>query len=403
LINAAGRAAAGLGFRVPSLDEGALLGAARRRAGLEDFGPDSFRPGLRQLLASLEHEAALTAIGRMIARGQILGLLTNRLRLVEHRKRHPELANEQIRRPLFVLGLPRTGTTVLYGLLAQDPAHRSPLSWEVAFPCPPPETASYQSDPRIEQTDRQLDQLRRLVPGFDAVHPMAARLPQECVAITAFEFLSMQFEASYNVPSYQKWLGRQDLRPAYRFHRGVLQHLQSRCPGERWVLKSPGHLPAIDALLDEYPDAMTVHTHRDPLEVIASVSSLECMLRGGVSDDIDPRRIGRQQVALWGEVLGSAMAARERNADRAERFFDLHFPDLLADPIDCVRRIYAHFELEFTAEAERRMQSFLEENAQDKHGGHRYTLEMFGLDPTETAHSFEAYRQRFQIESAPRK
>jgi len=163
LVNALGRAASGLGLRLPSLSEESLLRAAEEATGLADFGPSGFRPGLHQLLASLERDAALNSIGRIFARGQIVDLLANRLRLLEHRKRHPDLANQRVERPLFVLGLPRTGTTILYGLLAQDPAHRSPLSWEVGFPCPPPRGETYHDDPRIGQMDRQLDQLRRCV------------------------------------------------------------------------------------------------------------------------------------------------------------------------------------------------------------------------------------------------
>jgi len=405
-INAAGRTAARLGLRFPRLDGEGLLAAARKETGLDDFGPDSFRPGLRELLASLERDAALTAIGRAVARGQILSLLSNRLRLIDHRNRHSELADEEIRRPLFVLGLPRTGTTILYGLLAQDPAHRSPLSWEVSFPCPPPEPATYATDARIAQTDQQLGQLDRLAPGFKAIHSMAAELPQECAAIFAYEFLSIQFEATFDVPSYQAWLDEQDMRPAYRFHRSFLQHLQSRHPGERWVLKTPGHLPAIDALLDVYPDAMIVQTHRDPLEVMASVSSLECILRGAVSDDIDPHAVGRQQVALWSQILRRGTAARDRAKGESDRFFDVHFADLLADPIDCVKRIYAHFSLPLTPEAEERMRRFLADNARDKHGVHHYTLETFGIDPAEAGRHFEEYCERFQVKrgalAAPR-
>jgi len=397
LLNALGRIASGLGLRLPSMREESLLRAATKATRLTDFGRDTFRRGLSQLLESLERDAALTSIGRLFAHGQITGLLATRLRLVEHRKRHPELARERVARPIFVLGLPRTGTTVLYGLLAQDPAHRSPLSWEVAFPCPPPREETYDCDPRIEQTDRQLDQLRRLAPGFDSIHPMAAGLPQECVAITALDFHSVQFSTTYRLPSYEKWLFEQDLRPAYRFHREFLQHLQSAYAKERWVLKSPGHLATIEALLDVYPDAMIVQTHRNPLEVLASVSSLHCVLRGAASDAVDPCEVGREQVELWSRTLRRGLAQRERVPDRAARFFDVRFPELLADPLDCVRRIYAHFDLELTQQARRRMARFLEANTRDKHGTHRYAPETFGIDPARDAREFEEYCRRFGL------
>jgi hypothetical protein len=398
LLNALGRSASRLGLRFPSLSEESLLRAARRATGLTDFGPGAFRRGLHRLLESLECDAALTPIGRLFARGQIVGLLATRLRLLEHRKRNPELANERVERPLFVLGLPRTGTTILYGLLAQDPAHRSPLAWEVAFPCPPPRGQTYREDPRIEQMDRQLDQLRRLAPGFDAIHPMAARLPQECVAITALDFHSIQFSTTFRLPSYEKWLFAQDLRPAYAFHREFLQHLQSNYAKERWVLKSPGHLATIEALLDVYPDAMIVQTHRNPLDVLASVSSLHCVLRSAASDAVDPFEVGREQIELWSRTLRRGLSQRERVTDRETRFFDVRFPDLLADPLECVRRIYAHFDLELAREAQQRMLRFLEANARDKHGTHRYAPETFGIDRVRDARHFEEYTRRFQLD-----
>jgi hypothetical protein len=395
-INAVGRATAAVGLRLPNLAEDGLLAAARAETKLADFGPEGFRAGLRTLLQSLETEAELTTVGRMMARGQILNLLTNRLQLTHHRKRHPEIADEPIRRPLFVLGLPRTGTTILYGLLAQDPAVRSPLAWEVSLPCPPPEAASYASDPRIRRADEQFARLAQLAPGFDAIHPIGSKLPQECVAIFAHEFKSVQFEAAFDVPSYQNWLETQDMRATYRFHREFLQHLQSRCPGERWVLKSPGHLPFVDTLLGEYPDAMIVQTHRDPVEVIGSVSSLECILRGAASDAIDPHAIGAQQVDLWSRQIARGMQAR-RNAGREERFFDVQFREFLADPFECVKKIYAHFSLPFSNEVEARMRSFYRDNARDKHGVHRYRLSDFGIDRDEAARHFAEYYDAFQI------
>ncbi len=395
LINTAGRVAGRVGLWNPRFDEEALLTAARRATCFDDFGPESFREGLRQLIASLEHEAELTLAGWLATRDVIVNQLVNRLRLVDHRKCHPELATEEIRRPLFVIGLPRTGTTILYELLVQLPGHRAPLSWELAAPCPPPEAATYESDPRMAETERVFDQIRRLAPHFEAIHPIGARLPQECLIIQMIDFHSIQFHVSYNVPTYQDWLEHQDLRPTYRFHHDVLQHLQSRNPGGRWILKSPAHLLALDALLDVYPDAMIVQTHRDPVEVMASVSSLHCALRSLASDAVDPRTVGRQQVELWSRLMTRAISMRDRVAGADERFFDIHFEDLLADPVDCVRRICRHFQIEFTAEA--RLQRFMQDRPRDKHGVHAYTPAMFGLDPRTVSRRFDDYRERFHI------
>jgi len=397
LLNAAGRTVQRLGFGRPTLDEASLIEAAHEETGLEDFGPDRFRSGLRTLIESLEHESRLSPLGRAAARREFVGHLANRLRVLEHRKRHPEVAAEEIRRPLFVIGMARTGTTLLFGLLAQDPAHRSPLTWEVSSPCPPPETATYDSDPRIEEAERRFEAMKRAIPGFEAIHPVGARLPQECLLIHAMDFHSVLFEATYNVPSYQRWLELQDMRPTYRFQRDFLQHLQSRCPGERWVLKSPAHLMALDALLEVYPDAIIVQTHRDPLEVIGSAASLHCTLRSASSDGIDPHAVGRDQLELWSRLLDRAIAVRDRSADQASRFFDVQYEDLLSDPLGCVRRIYSHFRMNLTDEAEARMCAFMAENGREKHGVHRYTLEMFGIDAAEAFDRFAGYCRRFEV------
>lgn len=382
-------------FAPPSLDEESVLEEACCATGLDDFGPDSFRPGLRKLIEALEGEAALSPMGRAAAYRQIVGHLSTRLRILDHRKRHPEVEAEEIRPPLFVIGLPRTGTTVIYGLLAEDPAHRAPLSWEVSLPCPPPEAETYETDPRIEESERAFQALRQLNPEFAAMHPVGARLPQECLLIHMLDFHSVQFEVSYSVPSYQEWLEHQDMRPTYCFHRWFLQHLQSRCRRERWVLKSPAHLMALDVLLGEYPDAMIVQTHRDPVDVAASVSSLHYALRKMSSERIDPREVGREQVDLWSRLLPRAMAVRDGTPELADRFFDLQYEDIVRDPLDCVRRIYSHFGLDLSADAEERMERFLVENPRDKHGTHRYTLDMFGLDAEKTAERFAAYNERF--------
>ena len=396
-INALGRLLARLGPALPRLDEAELLAAARKRTSLDDFGPDHFRIGLRVLIDSIEREAELNQVGRFTARKLILDLLCLRLRLIDHWKRHPEVMEEKIERPLFVLGLPRTGTTILYNLLAQDPAHRSPLSWEVAHPTPPPETATYETDPRIAKYERDLTAVRRLAPTFQAIHPIGARLPQECISITACEFASAQFELFFNIPTYQEWYKQRSMRESYRFHRKFLQHLQSRCPGKRWVLKSPAHLNTLETLLSEYPDAMIVQTHRDPLEITPSVSSLEYSMRGIASDAIDPYVIGEQQTRLWSSALDRCVAFRDAHPGHAQQFVDIQFEEILADPIACVRKVYDRFGLDLSAQAESRMRSFLADNQRDKHGAHHYTLEMFGLDEAGVSRYYENYCERFGV------
>jgi hypothetical protein len=281
VINLFGRAANMLGMHPAALDEEILLERAIKKAGSSDFGGDDFREGLRRFLASAEREAKLTLLGRLMVQSYVTDNLANRLRLVDWRKRHPEIENEEITAPLFIIGLPRTGTTILHALLEQDPANRSPLFWEVQFPVPPATPDTWHDDPRIAKHQKILNQLFKLVPGFAAMHPMGATMPQECVAVFTMCFMSEQLQVQFDVPSYQAWLDEQDMHSTYEFHKRFLQHAQSGgIRGGRWVLKSPAHVHLIDTLLDVFPDARIVHTHRDPIKVCASVASLTAALRG---------------------------------------------------------------------------------------------------------------------------
>jgi len=386
-------------LRWPRLDDASLLARARRATGLDDFGDAWFRAPLRALLASLEDEAALTPFGRIIARADLTRLLANRLRMTDVLARHPEITGAPVARPLFIVGLPRTGTSLLHELLAQDPANRVPMSWEVMHPYPPPERATYATDPRIAAVNQHLGGVDRVLPGFKAMHPMGAELPQECVALTAHDCASMLFSTTHRVPRYQAWIDAADLRPVYASHRRQLQYLQLRCPAEHWVLKSPGHLWALDALLHEYPDAAIVQTHRDPLQVVASLASLVATLRGMSSDAIDRAAIGAEWTVRLADGLARAGAVRARWPDAAPAPFDVQFGELLRDEIGMVRRIYAHVGRTLSADAEARMRAFLAANPRHKHGAHRYTLADAGLDATTERSRYAAYQRRFAVPS----
>ena len=400
-INSLGRTLARLGIIPIPLSDEALMRAACQQTQLSDFGPDTFRPGLAKLMDSIESDGRLTLFGRYFARRQMLELLSHRLQLVEYRKRHPEIADEVIRRPFFILGLPRTGTTLLYGLLAEDPSNRAPLSWELDDPCPPAETETYQTDPRIERTQKRFDQVEQLAPGFQTIHPVGALMPQECIVLTASEFMSIRFQMSFDVSSYDEWLLQQDMTATYDHHRRFLQHMQSRHMKERWILKSPGHLGPIDTLFATYPDAMVVQTHRDPVRVIPSVANLEYTMRLIASDDVDPLRVGRQMIHVWSTLLEQGMKARARHPEREGQILDLSMREVVSDPIVCVEKIYRHFELELSLVARERMQRYLELHPKNEFGIHRYSLEAFGLDEEVVSAGFKGYRERFGIEPEP--
>src|SRR5438876_3003901 len=375
----------GIESTAPSAAE--LIDKAKRRCGLEDFGGGEFVEPLSRLLESCHREARLNVIGQLSLGSDVVRILGNRLLLERDRRIHPEIAQQTIREPLFIVGLPRSGTTLLHILLAADPAHRAPLTWEVMSPSPP---SSEDRQQRIQQASRNLAVLRWLAPTFESVHATGAELPQECVSLTSPTFMSDQFDTMYNVPSYRAWFFSQDLRPAYKFHRRSLQHLQFRQSAERWVLKAPAHMFAAPALLSIYPDARFVQIHRDPMEAVVSVSSLVTILRRVFSDAVDPVQIGRDALTYWSQALKTFMRARDQLP--VSRVCDLRYDDVRRDPIAAARRVYEHFGWSFTKETEERMRIVLARQASQMNGVHRYDATNFKLNEI---NGFAEYCERF--------
>lgn len=398
-INALGRVAGAVGLQ-KDLSEAALLDQARRSTGLDDFGSSTFLDGFRSLLDSLNTEAHLTTIGRLIARGDIVMLLENRLGIVDWHKRHPEIGEQPVDRPIIVIGMARTGTTILHHLIGLDPGVRVPMTWECDRPCPPPERATFETDPRIGEVQRQIDRSESLIPDFKKMHPMGASLSQECVRMTAAEFASMIFQPTFRIPSYNHWLHEEaDLSAAYRFHRKFLQLLQWRCPGSRWILKTPGHLWALEAVVAEYPDACFIQTHRDPLAIMSSLTSLCTTLRAMTSHTIDPLEIAREWSEMNAVAYNRSVDARESGLIAPERVIDIHFREYLTDPLATLARIYDKFDIEFSSEAERRMRAHLERNPSDKHGRHSHTFADTGLSLEEERDKVRRYQDYFDVPS----
>jgi hypothetical protein len=390
-----------------ALDADQIVDRAIEANGLDDFGEPSWRPGLEILAASLSEEARLSELGEQIAAGELVTLLANRSAVVAWRAEHPEVAEGDVVPPIVIIGQGRTGTTILHDLLAQDPANRTPLTWEVDLPVPPPETATYDTDPRIQQVDDTLAGVDLLIPGFRTMHPMGARLPQECVRITASDFRSVIFPTQYRVPTYARWsMYEADMSSAYRFHRQFLQHLQSRhpagdAPADRWVLKSPAHIWCLDALLAEYPDALLVQTHRDPLRIIASLSSLMSMLRGLTCDDPSIPEVANEWAEYIAEGLDRSVTARLDGTVDPDRVVDVQFRDFMGDPFATIGTIYDALGLELTASSEARMRDFLAQHGQDEHGTHSYTFADTGLDAGVWRERLQRYQDHFGVASEP--
>jgi len=398
--DSAASARAGPAVEDPELAVEPLLAQARAATGLEDLGEDGWREGLERLLAALREEARLHELGRQIVAADLVAYLSNRLGVVEWRRRHPEIAAVPVTPPIVIVGQGRTGTTILHDLLAQDPATRAPLSWEVDLPCPPPETASYATDPRIAQVQARSDLTEQLIPGFRAIHASGALLAQECVRITGAEFRSVIFPTQFRVPSYARWaIYEADMAPAYRWHRRFLQHLQSRHPARRWVLKSPGHIWCLGHLLAEYPDALLVQTHRDPLRIVASVASLVATLRRLASAETSVPEAAGEWAEYLLEGLDRSVTAREDGTVPKGRVVDLHFAAFLADPFATIREVYERLGFELTPDAEARMRAFLALNPVDKHGRHRYRFADTGLDAGELRERARRYQTYFDVPS----
>jgi hypothetical protein len=368
-----------------------LIETAMRRCGLSDFGRGDFLEALSRLLESCQTESRLNVIGRIALRADLVRTLSSRLVLERDRELYPGIAQQEIRQPLFIVGLPRSGTTLLHTLLAADPEHRVPLTWEVMTPSPPTGEDRRQ---RIRRANQSCNCLNWLAPTFRRVHPLGAELPQECVGLMTPTFLSDQFDTMYYVPSYRAWFLQQDLLPAYQYHRRFLQHLQFRLSASRWVLKAPTHMFALPTLLSVYPDALFVHAHRAPLEAMASVSSLITILRRVFSNAVDPFVVCREAIQYWSDTLERFLQERDRLESR--RICDLAYSEIRGQPINAIRRIYDYFGWSLTRDAEQRMHLVLANQPREQHGFHRYNLSQFGIQKAEDEKVFASYCERFE-------
>jgi len=393
-LNLGGRALRRLGADPPSLELHDLLRSAERRAGSSSLGAWPIEEPLERLLASYREEAKLTTLGRITVRELIVSLLENLMRLEEDRATNPAIEREAVADPVFIIGLPRTGTTHLHGLMSQDPENRAPFTWEVMYPAAHG-TSALEIDPVRARTQSRLDWANRLAPEFMRIHPIAPDLPQECIAIHAQVFMGIQFHTTHNVPSFQDWFERSPQDLAYDFHRRLLQHLQANRPGKRWVLKAPGHLFSLGALLRRYPNARIVQTHRDPLRVMASMASHATVLRRAFSDSFDPHEIAADWTERWARALDDFLAVRER-ANPAQ-FLDVAYESIERAPLETIERVYDFLGWPLGDAGRGAIERFLAANPKDKHGVHRYTLEQYGLDPAALTRRFAGYCERFEI------
>ena len=392
-VNQVGAGLRRLGLDRPSLTPDHLVEAAVKAAGSDDLGSDSYREPLEVFLASARDEAELTTFGRFLVTRMVTAALTNRIQLHRWAVEHPDVRDERIDAPWVIVGLPRTGTSLLSILLGLDPMARPLLQWEAAHPIPPPTLETAAEDPRIAQTAKELDGLMKLNPPLKAMHPFGATLAQECVTLFMYDMRTLALETQAHVPSYARWLEQADMAPAYAQHRLALQTLQSRQPTERWILKTPNHLWQLDALVQAYPDARIIWTHRDPGPVVTSLASLANAGQRPLTARTDPRPTAEEWKRKCAFALGSAMAYD----DRAPAGWCRHvrYDDLVADPVAAVATLYTAFGGEVSDLHARRMRTWLEDRPQDAFGRHRYDPADFGWTYPALAEEFDDYTTRY--------
>jgi hypothetical protein len=376
-----------------------LMRRAQATTSLNNFGEDSFREGLERLVASGTTEARFSDRGQAAFEGQIVDFLSTRLQVEDWYSKHPEIDEQQIVAPVIGLGLPRTGSTALSCLLAEDPAVRSVRNWEAMAPCPPPEAATEHSDPRIARAQRNVEQRQVLFPRKDTMLPSSATTPTECQTFMGYDFKSQLFQATAHIPTYVEWLNyTADLEPTYRYVKRVLKLLQWHCPPRRWRLKNPSNIVFIDALVRVFPDARFWMTHRDIASVVPSVADLYYELHRAFSDHVDKPYLAKMNTE-WCEI-GMRRVIAYRDAGNDHRFFDIHFAPFQKDPFPILGQLYDFLGEEFTAEARARMEAWRRATPRDKHGGHSYEAADFGIDLTQLRERFRFYTDRFGVDVA---
>lgn len=372
-----------------------LIEAARKKTGLERFDSESFREGLEVLLADV-NRVQWPEAGAKRWRETIVDALATRLKTTDYLAQRPELLQRPIERPVFVFGIPRTGTTLLSNLLAADPARRSPLTWEIDDPVPPPTTQTLYNDPRALARLEMEKKMLAARPEMGKYYRNSAIYPNECMFFIHADFKALIWESRGRLPGYRDYLyGGLDMTSTYQYHKRFLQLLQADAPGT-WNLKMPSHALYLETLLETYPDARLIWTHRDPLTATGSLCSLLSLGHMGFLGRVDAEWLGEN-------CLFQAVQHAERIMDTCakighERIIDVYYADLIRDPLGTMRALYKALGDELTDQAEASMKAWLDDNPQDKFGRHEYKLSQFGLTPDEVRKKFERYLSSYPVE-----
>ena len=371
-----------------------LIEQAQRATGLTEFDAETFREGLEVFVADANADPRPEPMMARTA-GVIVQALADRLKVTDYLKSRPDLLQRPVERPVFVMGAPRTGTTLLSNLLACDPARRSALTWEIDDPVPPPTTAGLKTDPRCLARLEQERAMLAANPDMGKYYRNSAVYPNECIFFMAHDFKALLWESRGKLPNYRDWIFSTDLGSTYAYHKKFLQLLQADAPGT-WNLKMPSHSLWITTLLATYPDARLIWTHRDPLTATGSFCSLISLSHMGFRGEVDKPWIAENMTWQAVEHVNRVMDARAQIGH--DRIIDSHYADLVRDPIPAMRRLYAALGDEFTPEAEAAMRAWLDDNPQGKFGKHEYKLAQYGLTPDQLRGRFERYLSEYDVE-----
>ncbi len=391
-LNGLGKVLKKTGLDPFKLDAGSIISKARKKAEYNEPLPGQTETGLIKLVDSVKKEAGANAFGLLASKTLFEQTLYGRLKVEQVIKQNPGIEKEEIKEPVFIIGMPRTGTTILHALMYRDNAHRSPLAWECLLPYPPPVPETYYDNPQIRKVEKTFEQLFKLVPDFKVKHYMEATEPQECLAINFLDFNSFQPVAQFYIPSYYKWfMEKADKLETMRFHKRFLQYLQSGgVKAERWLLKTPVHLMRLPELFEVYPDARIIVTHRHPSKIVASTASLISSVRSLYGDEENPERTGHEQADIWSDYFNRFLESRKK-LNKEDQIIDIKFDDFVKDQVGTVKSIYEHFGWKLTDKTVEKFKRFLKENPKDKNGAHIYSLEEFGLTGKDIEEKYAVY------------
>ena len=380
-INGVGSVFRAVGLDPFKLNAQKIINKAIKKADYKGEIPDNIITGLNVLIDSIEKESQINPFGSLAIKGLLERTLYGRLKMEQVITADPSITKIPIKKPVFIVGMPRTGTTILHALLHKDSAHRSPLAWECLIPYPVPSSETRDDNPSLNIIKKEFQQLFKLVPDFQKKHYMEPDSPQECLGINMLDFNSFQICAQVYAPTYLDWfMNHADKLKTMRFHKRFLQYMQSGdVKSERWLLKTPIHMLRMKELFEVYPDAKIIMTHRHPAKVVASATSLISSVRSLYSNHEDVNRSGKEQCTMWSDCFDRFLKDRQE-LNKEDQIIDLRFEDFVSDQMGTVKKIYQKFNWKLNEDSRLNMKNFLAANPKDKHGAHNYSLEQIGLN-----------------------